>query len=135
MALSLRMRMESRLSLMIMLKKSRILAEVQSLGRNIRESEITGDYFKEVLEHERIINNEEIKFKDQSDNLVVCLFDAQPVYEENKMIGAFGQFRDISERYLLQEQYNYLAFHDELTKLPNRRFMKKEIETIIQEIT
>ena len=50
------------------------------------------------------------------------------------MIGAFGQFRDISDRYLLQEKYNYLAYHDDLTNLPNRRYINREIETIITEL-
>lgn len=104
------------------------------VGRNICESPITGDYFKEVLEQEKIFKNEEIKFKDDEGNLVVCLFDAQPIYEEDKMIGAFGQFRDISDRYLLQEKYNYLAYHDDLTNLPNRRYINREIDIIIKEL-
>lgn len=104
------------------------------IGRNIRDSPITGDYFKEVLEQKKIFENEEIQFKDDMGNLVVCLFDAQPIYEEDKMIGAFGQFRDISDRYLLQEKYNYLAYHDDLTNLPNRRYINREIETIITEL-
>ncbi|MEK5067115.1 EAL domain-containing protein [Sporosarcina sp. FSL K6-1508] len=104
------------------------------VGRNICESHLTGDYFKEVLEQGKIFENEEIKFKDDAGNLVVCLFDAQPIYKEDKMIGAFGQFRDISDRYLLQEKYNYLAYHDELTKLPNRRYITREIGSIIDEL-
>lgn len=103
------------------------------MGRNIQESHLTGAYFKEVLEHGKIFKNEEIKFRDDTGNLIVCLFDAQPIYEEDKMIGAFGQFRDISDRYLLQEKYNYLAYHDDLTNLSNRRHIKKELETIIRE--
>lgn len=104
------------------------------MGRNIRESHLTGDYFKEVLEQGKIFKNEELKFKDDAGNIIVCLFDAQPIYEEDKMIGAFGQFRDISDRYLLQEKYNYLAYHDDLTNLSNRRHIKKELEAIIQDI-
>ncbi len=104
------------------------------IGRNIYDSPITGDYFKEVLEQGKIVENEEIKFVDDAGNLVVCLFDAQPIYEEGKMIGAFGQFRDISDRYLLQEKYNYLAYHDDLTNLPNRRYINRELETIIAEL-
>lgn len=104
------------------------------LGRNICESSITGEYFKEVLEKEKIFKNEVIQFTNDSGDPVVCLFDAQPIYEGNKMIGAFGQFRDISERYLLQQKYNYLAYHDDLTNLPNRRYIKQEIETIIKNI-
>ncbi|WP_144512836.1 EAL domain-containing protein [Bacillus sp. FJAT-22090] len=103
------------------------------IGRNIKESHLTGDYFKEVLDHGKIFENEELKFKDIAGNLIVCLFDAQPIFEDDRMIGAFGQFRDISDRYLLQEKYNYLAYHDDLTHLSNRRHIQKEIKAIIEE--
>jgi diguanylate cyclase (GGDEF)-like protein/PAS domain S-box-containing protein len=110
------------------------LSRESVVGRNILESHLTGKYFKEVLEHKRIFKDEEIKFKDDAGNLIVCLFDAQPIFKEEKMIGAFGQFRDISDRYLLEEKYNYLAYHDDLTKLPNRRYINKKIENIIKKI-
>jgi len=110
------------------------LSRESVMGRNILESLLTGKYFKEVLQQERIFKDEEIKFNDDDGNLIVCLFDAQPIYEEDKMIGAFGQFRDISDRYILKEKYNYLAFHDDLTSLPNRRYINKEIESTIKEI-
>ncbi|REB08783.1 EAL domain-containing protein [Sporosarcina sp. BI001-red] len=105
------------------------------IGRNICDSPLTGEYFKKVLHEGKIFNNEEIKFKDDEGNQVVCLFDAQPIFEGDKMVGAFGQFRDISNRYLLQEEYNYLAYHDDLTLLPNRRYIQNAMETIIQNIT
>lgn len=104
------------------------------VGRNICESPLTGDYFKQVLREGKIFNNEELKFKDGEGNPIVCLFDAQPIFENGKMIGAFGQFRDITNRYQLQEEYNYLAYHDDLTNLPNRRYINKEIETVIHQI-
>ncbi|MCM3744053.1 EAL domain-containing protein [Sporosarcina luteola] len=104
------------------------------IGRNIRESPITGTYFKEVLGQGKIFRDEEIQFINQKGKLVVCLFDAQPIHEDGKMIGAFGQFRDISDRHFLQEKYNYLAYHDDLTSLPNRRFINEETEKIIEEI-
>lgn len=104
------------------------------IGRDIRESPITGDYFKEVIEQGKIFKDEEIQFINQDGKHVVCLFDAQPIHEDGKMVGAFGQFRDISDRYFLQQKYNYLAYHDDLTNLPNRRFMNEEINKIIKEI-
>ncbi|QHE53707.1 EAL domain-containing protein [Pontibacillus sp. HMF3514] len=104
------------------------------VGRNIKNSPLTGRYFKDVLEHEKIFKNEELHFTKDDGNEVVCLFDAQPIYEDKKMIGAFGQFRDISERYSLQEKFNYLAYHDDLTDLPNRRYIKNEMKTIIHDI-
>jgi diguanylate cyclase (GGDEF)-like protein/PAS domain S-box-containing protein len=104
------------------------------VGRNIRESPITGTYFKEVLDQGKIFVDEEIQFINQDGKLVVCLFDAQPIHEDGKMIGTFGQFRDISDRHFLQEKYNYLAYHDDLTNLPNRRFINEEMDKIIGEI-
>lgn len=104
------------------------------IGKHIFESPLTGEYFKKVINEEKIINNEEIKFTNFQGNQVVCLFDAQPIYEGEKMVGAFGQFRDITNRYHLQEKYNYLAYHDDLTNLPNRRYIKNKIETIAQEV-
>ncbi|MBD7909052.1 EAL domain-containing protein [Sporosarcina gallistercoris] len=104
------------------------------IGRNICDSPITGEYFKKVLHEGKTFNNEEIKFKDSNGKQVVCLFDAQPIFEDNKMVGAFGQFRDISNRYSMQEKYNYLAYHDDLTQLPNRRYIQNAMETAIDEI-
>lgn len=104
------------------------------IGRDIRESTITGAYFKEVLEHGKNFTDVEIQFINQDGKLIVCLFDAQPIHENGKMIGAFGQFRDISDRHFLQEKYNYLAYHDDLTGLPNRRFIHEEMDQIIEEI-
>lgn len=104
------------------------------IGRDIRESTITGTYFKEVLEHGKIFTDVEIQFINQDGKLIVCLFDAQPIHENGKMIGAFGQFRDISDRHFLQEKYNYLAYHDDLTGLPNRRFIHEKMDKLIEEI-
>ncbi|SDX94685.1 EAL domain-containing protein [Salimicrobium album] len=104
------------------------------LGRNIRESPITGSYFEELLEQEKSFSNEILKFTDENGDRVICLFDAQPIYEEEKLAGAFGQFRDITERYNLQEKYNYLAYHDDLTGLPNRRYVNIETKRAIEEL-
>ncbi|QTD40913.1 EAL domain-containing protein [Sporosarcina sp. Te-1] len=104
------------------------------IGRNIMDSPITGVYFKDVLEHGKIFTNEEIQFTNAAGKHIVCLFDAQPIYEGDKKIGAFGQFRDISDRYFLQKKFNYLAYHDDLTGLPNRRYINEEIKNIIKDM-
>lgn len=101
------------------------------IGRCIYESDLTGLYFKQVIEHGEKFENVELKFSNDAGEQVVCLFDAQPIYEEKKLIGAFGQFRDITDRYLIEEKYNYLAYHDDLTGLPNRRYVQKELESLI----
>ncbi|WP_347862316.1 EAL domain-containing protein [Salimicrobium sp. PL1-032A] len=104
------------------------------IGEDIRMSQITGQYFERVLDQEEIITNEVLPFANQNNEFLVCLFDAQPMYENGKMIGAFGEFRDISEQYSLQKKYNYLAYHDDLTELPNRRYFMEEMETTIRGI-
>lgn len=102
------------------------------IGRCIYESGITGEYFKRVLQYEEKFENIELKYTGKKGNLIVCLFDAQPIYENDRVIGAFGQFRDITDRYLIEEKYNYLAYHDDLTNLPNRRYFQKELQAFIK---
>lgn len=74
------------------------------IGKSIYHSILTGDYFKRVIEYEEKQENVELKIKNNNGDLVVYLFDAQPIYEGAKVIGAFGQFRDITDRYLLDEK-------------------------------
>ncbi len=106
------------------------------LGKSIFHSEITGHYFERILKFQEKFEDVELKFLNANGDQVVCLFDAQPIYEKHKIIGAFGQFRNITDRYLIEEKFNYLAFHDDLTGLPNRRYIQKEIaETITQQVT
>ncbi|MDQ0230341.1 EAL domain-containing protein [Metabacillus malikii] len=102
------------------------------LGRCVYESDLTGTYFRDVLENGKKYENIELKFHNHNGDLVVCLFDAQPIYEEDELVGAFGQFRDITDRYMIEEKYNYLAYHDDLTGLPNRRYFQKEVQAFIK---
>jgi len=74
------------------------------IGRSIYDSELTGHFFKKVLEKEEKFENEELTFINQHGDQVICLFDAQPIYRENKVIGAFGQFRDITDNVNTRER-------------------------------
>jgi len=106
------------------------------IGRIIYDSQITGDLFKDVLENKKSFENIEIKFKNNNDEEYICIADVLPIHDENlNMIGAFAQFRDITERYLAEEKYNYLAYHDELTGLPNRRCFKEILGNYIDNYT
>ncbi|PAB59490.1 EAL domain-containing protein [Anaeromicrobium sediminis] len=106
------------------------------IGSVIYDSPITGHFFKDVLCNEKSYEDVEIRLKNNNKEEYVCLVDIQPIHDENlNMIGAFGQFRDITERYLAEEKYNYLAYHDELTGLPNRRYSKEILNKYINNYT
>ncbi|WP_163536399.1 EAL domain-containing protein [Gracilibacillus sp. YIM 98692] len=105
------------------------------IGRDIYKSPITGKYFHEVINKQKKFTDVEMKFENNNGDMRICLFDAQPIYDNknSKIIGAFAQLRDITERYLIEEKYNYLAFHDELTGLPNRRYFHNELNKLLND--
>lgn len=74
------------------------------IGKSIFDLPFTGGYFKRVIEFGERYKNEELKFTTKTGQTVIYLLDVQPIYEEEKMIGVFGQFRDITERYVMEEK-------------------------------
>ncbi|WP_310499969.1 EAL domain-containing protein [Paenibacillus qinlingensis] len=94
----------------------------------------TNDFIQEVLQTGKEYEDMELMLLPQKgQDELVCLFDAFPIRDENMQImGAFAQFRDITERYHTQKQINYLAYHDDLTGLPNRRFFTRHIDELLR---
>lgn len=102
------------------------------LHKSIAELKVS-QYIGEVLHNGIVYEDMEliIKQRDQDEKLV-CLFDAFPIYDQNKSImGAFAQFRDITERSKTEQQINHLAYHDDLTGLPNRRFFTQHLDKLL----
>ena len=56
-----------------------------------------------------------------------------PLYENGNMTGSIIVFRDISKQKKDQERIEYMAFHDDLTKLPNRRYVKEKLKQAMLE--
>lgn len=56
-----------------------------------------------------------------------------PYMEDNRMTGSIMVFRDISQQKNDQELIHFMAFHDDLTKLPNIRFFKERLAEIIRQ--
>lgn len=54
-----------------------------------------------------------------------------PVLQENEVTSIVVVSRDITERKQLEEQLHYLAYHDTLTGLPNRRLFDEVLEEYI----
>ena len=99
-------------------------------GRLIKELNPIGKYLNQVLQTQKDFSNIEISFiNEKSDKQTICLFDGMPLYDKKgRLTGSFGQLRDITERYEAEARINYLAFHDDLTGLPNRRFFHTELK-------
>ncbi|WP_175074862.1 EAL domain-containing protein [Terribacillus sp. AE2B 122] len=59
---------------------------------------------------------------------------ANPIFDE---MGVFNHFlvvsRDITERLELEEKLTYMAYHDTLTGLPNRRLFKEKLDQALEE--
>lgn len=53
---------------------------------------------------------------------------------DNEITGVYGIAQDITAEKQAQEQIAYLAYHDELTGLLNRRGMKNEMENLIENV-
>ena len=51
-----------------------------------------------------------------------------PLIEEGKVIRIRGTIQDITERKRVEAQVEHLAFHDQLTRLPNRRLFRDRLE-------
>ncbi|UKS26730.1 EAL domain-containing protein [Paenibacillus sp. HWE-109] len=93
---------------------------------------LISSHMKKVINNKKSFDNVQMMLKTVDNQKVVCLFDAQPIYDEtNNFIGSYSQLRDITERYLNEEKHNYLAYHDELTSLPNRRSLKETLNSYI----
>lgn len=54
-----------------------------------------------------------------------------PVIVDGEVKGTYLIFRDISEEKRSKEKIQYMAYHDELTGLPNRRQLKRTLEEAI----
>lgn len=105
------------------------------IGRPVQTLKPMGEYIHHLLKHGKKVENIDLTFEPtHSTHPYVCLFDALPIFDENsQLIGAFGQFRDITEQHEIIERMNYIAFHDELTGLPNRHFFKLRLTQMLKE--
>lgn len=65
-----------------------------------------GSYFYQALKYRKPCENIELTFRSSLDQENVCLFDVMPILNEHgELLGAFAQFRDITERVVLERQW------------------------------
>ncbi len=100
--------------------------------------------FNERRVGERATSNLEVRFKRKpsklrttNDTVVTAILSTQGIYETTQLtqpaafLGTSGVARDISERKKAEETITFQAFHDLLTKLPNRTLFVDRLEMAI----
>lgn len=106
------------------------LGNINIVGAGIpEERELIKSYFDKALNGEVQFFEFEMKKSIQRRFLSVSLI---PIIVDNEIEGVYSIAKDITEEKLTQERNAYLAHHDELTNLPNRRWMAKKIEEKIE---
>jgi len=71
------------------------------------------------------ISNIEIQILNKQGILTDVKVTAVRTHINNQITGAFGIIENITERKRAEKKIEYLAYHDELTGLPNRRMIKQ----------
>jgi diguanylate cyclase (GGDEF)-like protein/PAS domain S-box-containing protein len=95
---------------------------IQLIGGSEEEKKIR-DYFMKVLSGETKVIETSLKREDLSTAEV--RITAVRIIVKGRTVGVFGIVRDITEKKKADQLIEYLAYHDELTNLPNRRNLEK----------
>lgn len=79
-----------------------------------------------------ILHDYEIQFKDSTGKVMDCLITAMSVISEDGSVGAYlGIIRDITEKRKKEKELEFVAYHDNLTRLPNRKSFYYKIEKML----
>ncbi len=80
-------------------------AKADLIGCSVFDIDPFGRYMFEVLQHGKSFENVEITFGNPLNGGLVCQFDSYIIYDEHRRTkGMCAQFRDITERHMLEKQ-------------------------------
>ncbi|WP_223881976.1 EAL domain-containing protein [Niallia endozanthoxylica] len=80
------------------------------------------------LEKGEVTRTTEDWFMRKNGSLFPVSYVSSPIFENDVVTGLIIVFRDISKQKEDQERMEYMAFHDDLTKLPNLRYLTDKLE-------
>jgi diguanylate cyclase (GGDEF)-like protein/PAS domain S-box-containing protein len=90
---------------------------------NSEEEKKIRKYYRKVLSGETKVIETTMKKADST--FAEVRITAVRIIVKNTIVGVFGILRDITEQKNADKMIEYLAYHDELTNLPNRRNLEK----------
>ncbi len=94
------------------------------------DKEMTVHYFQKAIEGNP--QNFDVNVQTQREKFVFNV-TFLPIIVDKQIKGVYSIGKDITEQRRIQEINEYLAHHDELTKLPNRRWIVKKLDESLQQ--
>lgn len=91
----------------------------------------TNDHFRKTKQKE--VQSFQISIRHKGGYLVELDVLSFPLIVEEEILGIIGIAQDITDRKRAEEKMNYMAFHDDLTGLPNRRLFRKELRIALKQ--
>ncbi|HEB12084.1 MAG TPA: EAL domain-containing protein [Actinobacteria bacterium] len=85
--------------------------------------------FEELFKGEEFLVEYRIQKKDG--NWIWGRDRAVSIFEKDNLFHAYGIFTDISERKRIEERVQFLAFHDQVTSLPNRALLRDRLNQVV----
>ncbi|MGJ7922359.1 EAL domain-containing protein [Neobacillus sp. LXY-4] len=80
--------------------------------------------FQESNQGADLFREEEDYFSKKNGEVFPASYVVTPFFEQDHLAGSIMVFRDITQQKKDREMIQYMAFYDELTELPNTRFLK-----------
>ncbi len=89
--------------------------------------EAEGAKVNEYILASKMFQND-VKRRRKDGTIVDVALIGLPIIHEGKNIGVYGIYTDISKKKLEEEMIKHQAYHDSLTKLPNRTYFIEKVE-------
>ncbi|TKD68827.1 putative bifunctional diguanylate cyclase/phosphodiesterase [Pseudalkalibacillus hwajinpoensis] len=74
----------------------------------------------------------EVKIQTKKKDHKELYISTVPIMISGKIVGVYGIAKDITENNRAEKMIHYLAYHDELTSLPNRRYFNEKLNGLLQ---
>jgi PAS domain S-box-containing protein len=97
---------------------------LRDYNANAYVSDTERENFKKTIQQQGYLRDYEVQLKKDDNHVMDCLVTMTPKRDSHGAITGYqGIVRDITDRKKAEETIKYLAFHDVLTGLPNRRLV------------